>query len=51
MQRSLQLPGNTAKHTEEGKMAKYSDLQNAHIFTHLGFETVGHWGPATVKFI
>ena len=51
VQRSLLNPGNAAEHAEEGKLAKYRDLQNAYNFIPLGFETMGHWGPHAVKFV
>ena len=43
--------GSSAAQAEERKIIKYRDLQNAYHFTPLGFETVGHWGPATLKFL
>ena len=43
--------GSAAAQAEEKKCAKYRDLQNAYHFTPLGFETMGHWGPTTLKFV
>ena len=51
LQMSLQLPGNAAKYAEERKSDKYRDLEGAYGFTPLGFETMGHWGPTTVRFV
>ena len=48
---SLVEPGGAAAQAEERKRAKYSDLSSTHHFTPLGFETMGQWGPSTLKFV
>ena len=51
LQLSVVEAGAAAAQAEEKKVVKYRDLQNAYHFTPLGFETMGHWGPATMKFV
>ena len=51
LQLSVVEAGSAAAQAEEKKVVKYRDLQNAYHFTPLGFETLGHWGPAALKFV
>ena len=51
LQHSILQAGAAANHAEEKKREKYSDLASSYIFTPLGFETIGQWGPSTLKFI
>ena len=32
-------------------MGKYSTLMDSFLFVPVGFETLGHWGPAALKFL
>ena len=51
VQLSIGEPGAAASRAEERKSVKYSDLAQNYVFTPLGFETMGHWGPSTVNFV
>ena len=51
IQLSVQEPGAAAAQAEERKNDKYQDLQGSYHFTPLGFETMGHWGPTTLRFV
>ena len=51
IQLSVQEPGAAAAQAEERKNDKYQDLQSSYHFTPLGFETMGHWGPTTLRFV
>ena len=51
LQYSILAAGAAADHAEERKREKYRDISSSHIFTPLGFETIGSWGSSTLKFI
>lgn len=51
LQLSVVEAGAAARQAEDRKVEKYSDLSSTHIFTPLGFETMGHWGPSTINFV
>ena len=48
---SLTEAGGAASAAERDKCRKYRNLERDYLFTPLGFETVGHWGPSTISFV
>ena len=51
LQHSTISPGGAAAQAEVNKRVKYSDLADSYMFTPLGFETIGDWGPSTLQFV
>ena len=51
LQHSILEAGAAAEQAEAKKRDKYGDLSSSHIVTPLGFETMGQWGPSTIRFV
>ena len=43
--------GSAATEAENKKRAKYSHLEDQFLFTPVGFETLGSWGPEALRLI
>jgi hypothetical protein len=49
--RSVNQPGSASEAAESKKISKYQDLSPNYLFSPLGFETLGPWGPEAKKFL
>ena len=48
---STKGPGKAAEKAERGKLSKYADLTHNFIVQPVAVETLGAWGPSSIKFI
>ena len=48
---TTQGPGKAAEKAEKGKLAKYADLTHNFIVQPVAVETLGAWGPSSIKFL